>query len=155
MRLFRRRIIPNEIVPLDKDDVVYRDDSRIITKWLCIRKRSDMHHGISCYFLDRGYKVSKIFDHDGNLVYWYCDIICYKYEQEDDSYIVTDLLADVIVYPDGTVKVVDLDELGEILLTESLPKEKIAQSLKQLNDLLTVIYDGKFNTITELIEMWE
>ena len=39
----------------------------------------------------------------------------YEYTEETDTYIVTDLLADVIVYPDGFVKVVDLDELGEAL----------------------------------------
>ena len=48
-------------------------------------------------------------------MYWYFDIVEYDYDKENNSLTSLDLLADVIVYPDGFVKVLDLDELAEAL----------------------------------------
>ena len=45
-------------------------------------------------------------------MYWYCDIVDYDFQEDTNSLIVTDLLADVVVYPDGFTKVLDLDELA-------------------------------------------
>ena len=45
------------------------------------------------------------------MLFWYCDIVDHTFDTATDTYIFTDLLVDVIVYPDGFVKVVDLDEL--------------------------------------------
>ena len=54
----------------------------------------------------KNYKVSKFLFSDDSLIYWYCDIIDYTYDNEGDEYVFRDLLADVIVFPDGFVKVV-------------------------------------------------
>ena len=42
MKLFRKRFIPDEIIDISKDEVIYRDDDLIITKWLPIHPRGDI-----------------------------------------------------------------------------------------------------------------
>lgn len=109
--LYRKRLIPEECVKLKDDEILELNEERIITKWNTLKPKKDLHHGFSCYFLDKGYKVSKFYKEDGSLLYWYCDIVTYDYDEEKNELIVTDLLADVIVNPDGFVKVVDIDEM--------------------------------------------
>ena len=59
--------------------------------------------------------MSKFYGEGNVFRYWYCDIIKTEYRKEDNSYLFTDLLADVVVFPDGSVRVVDLDEVSEAL----------------------------------------
>ena len=128
---------------------------RIVTSWKALRPKKDLHHGYSCYFLREGIKVSKFYYEDGRLLYWYCDIVDYDYSPSDNILIVTDLLADVILYPDGFVKVVDLDELVTALESRSLSLDALKSSLLRLNRLLAVIYAGRFHTYTVPIENLE
>lgn len=75
LKLYRKRIIPEECILLEHDKILYQDAEVIVTKWNTIRPKKTLHHGYSCYFLERGFKVSKFYDHEGNLISWYCDII--------------------------------------------------------------------------------
>lgn len=65
--------------------------------------------------------------------------------------VVTDLLADVILYPDGFVKVVDLDELAEAFEKRLLSEELLKKALRQTNQLLTLIYSGGFSSLQSVI----
>lgn len=153
--LYRRRIIPDECIHL-KDDVILECSSEcIITSWNAIRPRKDLHHGFSCYFLKQGFKVSKFFHEDGSLLYWYCDIVDFDYQTKDNKLIVTDLLADVIIYPDGFVKVVDLDELVTALDSCTISLDTLKSSLCRLDRLLQIIYNGNFHALTAYIEKYE
>jgi hypothetical protein len=91
--------------------------------------------------------VSRFCREDDSLLYWYCDIVDYDYDERTDTYVVTDLLADVIVYPDGFVKVVDLDELVTARESSLLSEQMLDKSLLRLNHLLETIYAGKFDTL--------
>ena len=106
--------------------------------------------GQSCYFLKEGYKVSRFLRGD-ELVYWYCDIIDYEYIKDEDTYIFRDLLADVVVYPNGFVKVLDLDEFEEALEAGSLTSQDVRKALRALSKLLNIIYNGKFEILTKEI----
>ena len=64
----------------------------------------------------------------------------------------TDLLADVIVYPDGFVKVVDLDELVTALNDKLISEDTLKASLRSLNSLLEIIYAGDFGRLQSPIE---
>ena len=85
------------------------------------------------------------------MLYWYCDIVDFDFHSSDNSLIVTDLLADVIVYPDGFVKVVDLDELITALDTRSIGLDTLKSSLLRLDRLLTIIYSGNFDSLKKFI----
>lgn len=150
--LFRKRLIPEECIPLKDDQILLCNDTCIVTSWMALHPKKDLHHGYSCYFLKEGYKVSKFYKHDGSLLYWYCDIVNYNYNAEQNSLLVTDLLADVIIYPDGFVKVVDLDELVEALNENKITNEELKESLLKLNRLLEIIYQGKFHELTGQID---
>lgn len=153
--LYRRRIIPDECIQLKDDVILECNEDRIVTSWNAIRPKKDLHHGYSCYFLKEGFKVSKFYYEDGRLLYWYCDIVDYDFIASDNKLIVTDLLADVIIYPDGFVKVVDLDELVTALNSRSISLDTLKSSLNKLDKLLNLIYAGKFDTLKKEIEKFE
>lgn len=146
--LYRKRIIPNECILLKDDIILSYENDILITKWNALKPKKDLHHGFSCYFFKEGYKVSKFLKEDGTLLYYYCDIIDYEYNASDNSLIVTDLLADVIVYPDGFVKVVDLAELVEALDASDISVEQVKKSLLSLSNLLDIVYADKFEKLT-------
>ena len=150
--LYRKRLIPEECILLKDDRILVRDADKIITGWNTIKPRKDLHHGYSCYYLREGFKVSKFYREDDSLLYWYCDIVSYEHQPDTDTYIVTDLLADVIVYPDGFVKVVDLDELVTALNGKLISEETLKTSLYCLNSLLEIIYAGEFCRLQKPIE---
>lgn len=153
--LFRKRIIPEECVELKDDVIIYMDDDMIITKWNALKPKKDLHHGYSCYFLKEGYKVSKFYTVDNILMYWYCDIIDYEYNEADNTYIFTDLLADVIVYPNGFVKVVDINEFVDALDIGKISIDELKLSLLRLDNLLSIIYADKFEKLQNEIEVRE
>lgn len=150
--LYRRRIIPDECVMLKDDVILSCDEERIITSWNALHPKKDLHHGMSCYFLQEGFKVSKFCLEDDSLLYWYCDIVDFNYHPGDNSLIVTDLLADVIIYPDGFVKVVDLEELVTALESHSITLDTLKSSLMRLDKLLNLIYSNQFDTLKAYIE---
>ena len=146
-KLYRRRLIPSECILLKDDIILEQNDEFIITKWNTIQPKPDFSHGCSCYFLREGIKVSKIYREDGSLVYWYCDIVDFSFEESTETLTVTDLLADVILYPEGRMEVVDLDELAEAMERELITKEQMTTCLRNLNHLLSMIYRDKFDRL--------
>lgn len=152
--LYRRRLIPEECVLLKDDRLLYRDDALIVTAWNTLKPRKDIHHGCSCYYLNENIKVSRFYNENGVLLYWYCDIVDYDHDEKTDTYIVTDLLADVIIYPDGFVKVVDIDELATAKEADLLSDEQLKTALLALSRLLQTIYDGDFQKLQEPLERY-
>jgi len=147
LKLYRKRLLPQECLLL-KDDVIEEvNDEVIITSWKTINPKTTFDHGCSCYFLNEGFKVSKFYRPDGSLLYWYCDIVNYDYDETDNALNVTDLLADVIIYPDGRYKVVDLDELAEAMEKGLISTELAQIALRSLNNLLSLIYRDKFDRL--------
>lgn len=152
LQIYRRRIIPAECILLKGDEIVKADDEVIITKWNTIHPKNDFSHGCSCYFLKQGIKVSKFYRTDNSLLYWYCDIVDYSFDSAENTLIVTDLLADVVIYPNGVVKVVDLDELADALDKGLISASMMSLCLKRLNALLTLIYRDKFDRLQSCLD---
>ncbi len=154
LKIYRKRLIPDECILLKDDIILNRTDDFIVTKWNTLKPRRDFHHGYSCYFLKLGFKISKFYREDNSLLYWYCDIVDYTYQDADNALIVTDLLADVVIYPDGYVKVLDLNELALALEKNLCEPQLITHALQKLDNLLTLIYDDKFDLLSADIEKW-
>lgn len=146
-KLYRQRLIPPENILLKDDIIVAQDDEVVITKWNTLNPKTEFSHGSSCYFLKEGLKVSKFYRADDSLLYWYIDIVEFTLDDEQNTLVFTDLLADVIIYPDGRMKVVDLDELAEALERNLITKEQMTSCLRNLNHLLTMIYRDKFDRL--------
>ncbi len=150
--LYRKRLIPEECILLKDDIILECNEDIILTKWNALKPKKDLHHGYSCYFLKEGYKVSKFYRADGSLLYWYCDIVDYEYDESTNKLVVVDLLTDVIIYPDRSVKVVDLDEMVTALEAGLITIEQLKHSITQLDKLLQIIYQERFSTLTKYIE---
>jgi hypothetical protein len=147
--LYRRRYLPDEMVHLKDDKILWEKDGVMITSWDTLKPRRDIKRGISGYFMEDGVKVSKIFNADDELVYWYCDII--RTEKKDHDIIFHDLLVDVILYPDGSIHVVDLDELGLLLKEEKIDAAFAFEALTLTDRLLSTIYKGDFQRYKDTI----
>ena len=113
--LYRKRLIPSECIRLDSDEILLRSGRLLVTRWKTIRPKKTLSHGASCYLLDKGWKISRFLDHEDRLICWYCDIIDYSHDAGTDTYIFTDLLADVLIYPSAEIRDVDLDEVAQAL----------------------------------------
>lgn len=150
--LYRKRLIPNECIRLDNDQILSIKENLIITKWTTLRPKKELSHGLSAFFLDKGIKVSKFYNHENQLICWYCDIITSEYDIQNNTYLMTDLLADVLIYPDGTVKVVDLDELADATQQKLITEDQLLVSLRQLNWLLQTIYNGAFTEMQKILD---
>lgn len=151
LQLYRKRYIPAECIPLKEDVIVEQNEDFILTTWKTINPKTTFDHGSSCYLLKEGLKVSKFYRPDGTLLYWYCDIVDFEYNETENSLTVIDLLADVVIYPDGRVKVMDLDELAEALEKKLITQEQLTAGLRQLNYLLTMIDRDKFDRLQAIM----
>ena len=150
--LYRKRFIPDETVLL-KDDVILQQTSDfMITSWKALKPRGDIASGISLYLLQQGIKISKVFDHQDKLVYWYCDIVTYEMDKKNHTMVVIDLLADVIIYPNGSFEVRDLDELADASEQHLIAQDMVNLSLRNLNWLLTQIQNGDFMKLQTPLE---
>ncbi len=152
LKLFRKRFIPYETVYLKDDEILYCEDNIIVTKWNTIKPRNDISRGLSCYFIDKGFKVSKMYNSKDEVVYWYCDIIETEQHLEENAYVFNDLLIDVIIYENGSIKVVDLGEVADALDDNLINIETAKSALRYLDNLLEIIYSGNFSTLKKYIE---
>ena len=140
--LYRKRLIPNECIRLDQDEVLLRRDNLLVTRWHTIRPKKDLDHGVSCFLLDKGWKISRFLTREDELICWYCDIIDWTLDPDTDTYIFTDLLADVLLYPSVSIHVVDLDEIADALEQKLLTQTQVCLCMRRLNALLQEIYAG-------------
>lgn len=155
IRLFRRRFLPDEITELKDDEILSVSEDVIVTKWNVLKPRRDIARGLSAYFLNQGVKLSKIYNSSGSLVYWYCDIVEADIDRTAGTYIFNDLLIDVLIYPDGHVEVVDLDEFADIAEQNTIDKDTCLTALRTTDALLKKIYAGDFSQLTQYIEALE
>lgn len=153
--LYRKRFIPQEIVHLKDDTILLCTDSLIVTKWNTLKPRSDISHGISAYFINKNIKLSKIFNKDNQLVYWYCDIIHVITNIVNNSIIIEDLLIDVIIAEDKSVKVVDVGEVADAFEAGLITAEQVSMSLRATDFLLSIIYNGEFDEFKEIVNQYD
>lgn len=153
--IYRKRLIPEECIHLHKDRILYNEGGLMVTRWDTLNPKAAFSKGISVYVMEKGWKISKFFDSNGNFVYWYCDIIETDYTAETDTYVFTDLLADVIIDATGRVKVVDLDEYTPVYEQGLIDAPKILKALRQLNELLVSIDDGSVEQYMKMVESYE
>ena len=129
--LYRRRLIPEECVLLKDDRILLHEGNILVTSWQTLKPRKDLHHGFSCY------------------------IITHSYDEKSNTLVVTDLLADVLIYPDGFVKVVDLGEISQALTEGLLTIPLLQAALLSLDALLNRIYAGKLGELTAPINRFD
>jgi len=150
--LYRKRLIPMECIHLKDDKIIKIDKNCIITKWNTLHPKPEFSHGISYYCLKEGWKISLFYKSDNSIAYTYCDIIDTEYNEDIDTYVFTDLLADVIIENNGMVRVVDLDELAAACSEGIISNDMLVIALHRLNSLLTIIYNNEFDSYINQIK---
>ena len=154
-QLYRRRFIPEELIHLKDDEILVVEQELIITRWKTLHPRHDIARGISAFYLDKGFKVSKIYNELDQVVYWYCDIIQAKKDTEKNTVIIEDLLIDLILFEDGSIRIMDLDELADAQEQKLITPDETNYALRTVNSLLKIIYDGRFYTLQEPVNRSE
>ena len=152
--LYRKRLIPDECICLNNDNIIVQNNTQIITIWKTLHPKTEFAKGISYYVIDKGWKISKFYSEQDELVYIYCDIIDTFYDENTDSYTFTDLLADVIVENNGDVKVIDLDELATALKSDIISSHMIVTALNRLDALLKIIYSGELQEYIYILDQY-
>lgn len=150
--LFRKRFIPDEMIELKDDIVCFRSSDMLITRWKSLKPRPDIAGGTSLYLPEKNWKISRIHDAAGCPLHHYCDIIHTDYNKEKDTYIFTDLLADIVVQTDGTYSVLDLDELADALSQSLIDPVLLCTALRAADALIKVIESGGFGAYARLLE---
>lgn len=150
--IFRKRFIPDEIIQLKDDILLYHDEHMLITKWCTLKPRCDIAGGVSLYLPEKNWKISRIVDSEGSFLHYYCDIIKTDYSSDRNEYIFTDLLADVVVSKDNCCHVLDLDELADALENKLIDQELICTALKATNALINAVENGEFKEFTDILK---
>lgn len=151
LTLYRKRYIPDETIRLDNDEILKYEDNLLITRWDTISAHKDFVGGVSAFFFDNGWKVSKFLDAKGEVCFWYCDIVEIIKNEEENSITCVDLLFDIIVYPNGYFKVVDCDEAADALEQGLITKEQLLKALRSMNELLSLIYNDRFDRLQSVV----
>ncbi len=144
LKLYRQRFIPQESILLKDDIIITQTEEIIITSWKTINPKPSFSHGASCYFLKEGFKLSKFYSADNTLLYYYCDIIDTDMNATENALTCIDLLADVVVYPDFSFKVLDVDELADAYESGLITADRLLDALRKLDHLLKIIQSNHF-----------
>ena len=145
--LYRKRYIPDETILLKDDIILASNDDYLVTVWKSIKPKRDLAYGSSLYLFHENVKISKFYDHHGNFLCWYCDIVEYEFQKDTNILLTTDLLLDVVIQPDGQASIRDIDELVEAKEKSLITQEQMHRSLLSLDALLQKIYASKFDQL--------
>lgn len=152
MQIYRKRFQPDECVLLKDDEIIYSDASYICTKWDTLKPRNDFDNGASIYDIEHGVKVSKFCKND-EIVYYYIDIIEMEYNEEDDTYLCTDYVLDIILETDlSKYKILDEDEFDELIEKGMFNTKQITDTYNKLNFMKNCIDNDHFNFYLKIFE---
>lgn len=141
----RERVFLGETNLLKEDVMIYRDNELLVVRWDTINRNKVFAKGISFYFPEEKIKVSALFDKDGGLVKYYCEVVEADYNKDSDKYVFRDLIVDVDLYEDGTYEELDEDQLKIALEddeNEIITPEKSREILRVKDNIIRKIHEG-------------
>lgn len=92
-----------------------------------------------------------IMDENGDIILWYIDMIASQGIDVDGVPYFDDLYLDLVVYPDGTIIVDDMDELEEALSKKDITQEQFNLAIETSHRL----QQGLLNDISSFTEYTE
>lgn len=98
---------------------------------------------IEYYWLDRSYNVFQFLDDDGRTRLWYCNIGTIPQLTENEL-VYVDLDIDVLVQPDGSYQILDLDEFNVNVETFNYPEDVKTEVFRSLDELIRRIDAREF-----------
>ena len=115
------------------EDIVVCDKGR---KWLSILPRDDW------------YCITAMMDEDEKVLLWYIDMIASQGIDVDGVPYFDDLYLDLVVYPDGTIIVDDMDELEQALSKKDITQEQFNLAIETSQRL----QQGMLSNISSFVE---
>ncbi len=97
---------------------------------------------LTYYFVKKGYTISKVFKRSGEFLYYYCDVM-EMHQVGRLRYVMVDLLLDLIVYPDGSYHLLDVDEFADSIEKNHLKKKQQVYALHTLHRMLQLTTEKK------------
>ena len=122
-----------QIWKFNGEDIVVCDKGR---KWLSILPQDDW------------YCITAMMDEDGKILLWYIDMIAKQGIDTDGVPYFDDLYLDLVVYPDGSIVVDDMDELEDALSKEGITQEQYNLAIETSDRLQR----GMLSNISSFIE---
>ena len=158
LKLYRKRHIPEECVLLKNDRILHLDNTSLVTAWNVLKPRSDFASGISLFDFDKHWKITRVAKADGSLYHWYCDImkmhISENAETNTMTYLMEDLLIDIVIEADGSVHVLDLDEAADAFERGLISSSDLTLALNAADTLLRIIRNGEFAEYQKIVESY-
>lgn len=159
VELYRKRHIPEECVLLKHDRILHLDDTTLVTAWNVLKPRSDFASGISLFDFEKHWKITRVAKADGSLYHWYCDImkmhITDDKENNRSTYLMEDLLIDIVIEADGSVHVLDLDEAADAFERGLINGSDLTLALNAADTLLRIIRNGEFAEYQKIVEQYK
>lgn len=122
-----------QIWKFNGEDIIVCDDG---LKWLSILPQNDF------------YCITAMMNADNEILLWYIDMIAAQEIDADGVPYFDDLYLDLVVYPDGTIIVDDMDELEEALSAKDITQAQFNLAISTSNKLKT----GLLSNINTFIE---
>lgn len=94
-------------------------------KWLSILPQNDF------------YCITAMMNENNDILLWYIDMVAEQGIDADDIPYFDDLYLDLVVYPDGTIMVDDMDELEAALSIQDITQEQFNRAINTSNKLKT------------------
>lgn len=81
------------------------------------------------------YCITAMMDAKNNILLWYIDMIAAQGTDPDGIPYFDDLYLDLVIYPDGTIIVDDMDELEDALSQKDITQEQFSLAIDTCNEL--------------------
>lgn len=115
-----KKVTEKQVWNFNGEDIIVCDDG---FKWLSILPQNDF------------YCITAMMNTNDDILLWYIDMIADQGIDADNVPYFDDLYLDLVVYPNGTIKVDDMDELVEALSQKDITEEQFNLAIHTSNKL--------------------
>jgi len=95
------------------------------------------------HFYREWFDVIELFDGDGELIGYYCDVVT-PLRKEDGEYYLRDLLLDLWIFPDGRTVELDWDEFEDATRAALLSSDEQRMAVDTLRRMVEEVQQGVF-----------
>lgn len=143
-KLLKHKLVPPSSEDISGDEVLYFDLDFLVTRWKPAKSNMNIGAAVSLLCVKSGVQISKKYNREGKFVYYYCDMVKTHWDPETETFEVTDLIADLIVFPDSELRLIDLEEFQEAYQSKVIDTEEFEFTKKCLLDITDKVICGNF-----------
>ena len=134
VKIIKHKLCPYESQDITNDHWHHISEDLLISTWNPVESEMQVASVLSIFELSKGVQISKKFNAQGQLKYWYCDLIAARYE--DEALHITDLILDLVIFPDGVLQVIDVSEYQKYTPQSPWETKVLKEAPKNLSYLM-------------------